>query len=134
MKFNWPLKSFNEELSNNFSLYKKFPDDTKSLLCGKFSKTVTLEDGITVEANKDISFIDFKYDQDDQEISIFFPGNNLECSKLLQSNISEKINALCRKIVINCFNGGFPLSLFNELKDLIHDESKWNHYTRDFEY
>lgn len=76
MKFNWPLKSFNEELSNNFSFYKNFPDVTKSLFCGKFNRPVVLEDGIRVEANKDISFIDFKYDQDDQEISIFFPGNN----------------------------------------------------------
>jgi len=76
MKFIWPLKNFNEELSNNFSLYKKFPDVSKILLCGKFNKPATLEDGIIVEANKDISFIDFKYDQDDQEISIFFPGNN----------------------------------------------------------
>jgi hypothetical protein len=71
MKFNWPC----EELSSIFSFHKKF-SSAKNVYYGKFNKPVTLEDEITVEASKNIIFSDFKYDKDDQEISLIFPEYN----------------------------------------------------------
>lgn len=75
MKFIWASKNFSEEVST-FSFYKEFPEVKKNLYCGKFNKPVESEDGLIVEANKDISFIDFSFDEE-KEIQIFVPGETI---------------------------------------------------------
>lgn len=92
MKFNWASKNFSKEVST-FSFYKEFPEAKKILYCGKFDKPIESEDGLIVEANKEISFIDMSFDEE-KDIQIFVPGEiiNFYIRDDLEFTISEPSN------------------------------------------